>query len=84
MKEKKMVPSEKELMEIIKAEMFFRDKIIAALKEKPLTIPEIATHLGQPTAQVMYWVMALRKYGVIEETEEVTDEGYYKYKLVTK
>jgi len=79
-----MVSPEKELLETIKAEMFFRDKIIAALQEKPLTIPEIASHLGQPTVEVMYWVMALRKYGLIEETEEITDEGYYKYKLVTK
>jgi len=32
----------------------------------------------------MYWIMALRKYGFIEETDEVTDDGYYKYKLVER
>ncbi|HDJ22492.1 MAG: hypothetical protein B5M54_02840 [Candidatus Aminicenantes bacterium 4484_214] len=77
-----MAHREGELNEIIKKEIFFREKIVAALREKNLTVPEVAAQLGQPTYQVMYWMMALRKYGVIEETEEVTDEGYYKYKLV--
>ncbi|MCP2619736.1 MarR family transcriptional regulator [Candidatus Aminicenantes bacterium AC-334-K16] len=79
-----MALQEKELIETIKAEMSFRDKIISALRERALTVPEVAEQLGQPASQVMYWMMALRKYGVIEETEEVTDEGYYKYKLVAK
>ncbi len=71
----------RDLLETIRYEMVMRDKIGEILKEGPKTVPEVAEILGEPVYEVMYWMMAMRKYGMIEETEEITEEGYYKYKL---
>ncbi len=67
--------------EIIRDEMAMRARILEILKEGPKTVPEVAERLSRPTAEVMFWMMAMRKYSLIEETEEMTDEGYYKYRI---
>ncbi len=67
--------------EVIREEMVMRNRIMEVLKEGPKTVPEVAEALGKPTAEVMFWMMAMRKYALIEETEEMTEEGYYKYRL---
>ena len=74
----------RDLHEIIREEMFMRDKILSLLKEGAKTIPEIAEALGKPSNEVMYWVMAARKYGLVEEGAEVTDEGFYFYSLAAE
>ncbi len=71
----------KDKREIIREEMAMRGKILEILKEGAKTVPEVATALGRPTEEVMFWMMAMRKYGLIEETEEMTEDGYYKYRL---
>jgi predicted transcriptional regulator len=72
----------RDVREIVREEMFMRAKVLAVLKEGPKTVPEIAKNLDYPASEVMYWVMSARKYGYLEEINEVTDEGYYKYQLV--
>ena len=74
----------KDRREIIREEMSIRDKIAEILKEGPMTVPEVAAKLKASTYEVMYWMMAMRKYGWIVETEEVTEDSYYKYKLVER
>ncbi|MEA2030471.1 MAG: MarR family transcriptional regulator [candidate division Zixibacteria bacterium] len=68
--------------EIIRDEMLMRDKILAILKDGPKTVPEIAEAMGYPISEVMYWTMAARKYGFIEEIKEPTEDDYFQYKLV--
>jgi len=81
MKKKKKVP--KELLEKVREEGRIRRQITSLLRDKgPLTIPEIAKELGFSTSKVMYWVMICRKYGVIKETEEIDENGYYKYEAI--
>jgi predicted transcriptional regulator len=81
MKKKKHVP--KELLEMVREEGRIRKKITSLLRDKgPLTIPEIAKELGLPTYMVMEWVMTWRKYSLIKETEEIDENGYYKYEAV--
>lgn len=75
---------DRDLSEVIKEEMVVRDKIESILKNGPKTVPEVAEKLKAPTHEVMYWMMAMRKYGQIVETEEISEEGYYKYKLAGK
>lgn len=68
--------------EIMRDEMVMNDKIIAILRDEPKTIPEIAASLGYPSSEVMYWVMAMWRYGKIEETTTKPDtDGYFKYKV---
>jgi len=67
--------------EVMRDEMIMRDKVLAALQESPLTVPEIAEAMGYPVHEVMYWVMAARKYGLVEEVSD-PDDDYYQYALV--
>jgi len=68
--------------EVIREEMFMRDRVLAALRDGPKTVPEIAEAMGSPVHEVMYWVMATRKYGYIEESKEPNEDDYYQYMLV--
>jgi len=69
----------RDLREIIREELLMKDVILGVLKDGPRTVPEIASAIGRPTHEVLIWVMGLRRYGHLSETEEMTDEGYYRY-----
>jgi len=58
-----------------------KKQILKSLKSGPKTIPEIAKETGMDTYTVMWYLMTLRKYGEVKETEEVTPDGYYKYEI---
>jgi hypothetical protein len=68
--------------EIIREEPLMHRPILAALKSGPLTVPEIAEQIGQPSNEVLFWVMGMRRYGHIVEVEDATDEGYFRYASV--
>lgn len=68
--------------EVIRDEMLMRDRVLAALSDGPKTVPEIAEAMGYPVSEVMYWVMAARKYGYIAEIKEPTEDDFYQYMLV--
>jgi predicted Rossmann fold nucleotide-binding protein DprA/Smf involved in DNA uptake len=67
--------------EIMRDEMIMRDKVLDALRDGPRTVPEIAEAIGYPVHEVMYWVMAARKYGYVEESKEPNEDDYYQYAL---
>lgn len=67
--------------EVIRDEMLMRDRVLLALRDGPRTVPEIAEALGSPVHEVMYWVMAARKYGYVQESAEANDDDYYTYML---
>jgi len=69
--------------EVMRDEMIMRDKVLATLQDGPLTVPEIAEAMSFPVHEVMYWVMAARKYGLIEEVPD-PDDDYFQYALVKK
>ena len=68
--------------EIMRDEMLMRPKILAALGGGPKTILEIADALGAPAPEVTLWVMALRRYGALEELPKPKAEDYYRYRAV--
>ena len=70
--------------EIVRDEQVMRRRIMAALADGPLTVPEIAAAVAKPTHEVMFWVMGLRKYGWLGEIKVVTDEGYFRYQVVER
>ena len=78
------VPGQRDIREVVRDEQVMRRKILAALADGPLTVPELATVLDRPSHEVMFWVMGLRKYGWVGEIKEVTDEGYYRYQVVER
>jgi predicted transcriptional regulator len=76
-----MVHAIRDVNEIMRDEMIFKDKIVSVLRDGPKTIPEIAEALEQPSHEVVYWVMAMWRYSVVAETGKPNDEGYYQYQL---
>jgi predicted Rossmann fold nucleotide-binding protein DprA/Smf involved in DNA uptake len=69
------------LAEVMRDEMVMKDKIVASLREKPQTIPEIAAALKCPSHEVLLWVMALWRYGSVAEVEKKRTEAYFRYRL---
>jgi predicted transcriptional regulator len=70
--------------EVAKDEMVWRDRIRNLLLSGPRTVPAVARELEQPASDVMAWMMSLRKYGLIAESEEADAEGFYKYRWTGK
>ena len=77
-------PAMRPVREVIRDEQVMRRKILAALQDGPMTIPQIASAVGKPAREVTFWVMGLRKYGWIAEIKEVDDEGYFPYQAVPR
>ena len=78
------VPGQRDVREIVRDEQVMRRRVLAALADGPLTVPEIAAAVERPTHEVMFWVMGLRKYGWLAEDKQVNDDGYYRYQVVER
>lgn len=67
--------------EVMRDEMYLRDRITDLLRNGPKTIPEIAAELGYPPQEVVMWVMGMRRYGIIAEMPKPRTDDYYRYCL---
>jgi biotin operon repressor len=56
--------------------------IMDQLENQPLTVPQIAAATGSASAQVLWYIAALKKYGQVIEAEK--DGSYFKYALAAK
>ncbi|MBS3806070.1 MAG: CoB--CoM heterodisulfide reductase iron-sulfur subunit A family protein [Bacteroidales bacterium] len=56
-------------------------RILQSLESGSKAIPEIAAELKHPSEDVMYYLMSLRKYGFVKDTEEINEDEYYLYEL---
>jgi predicted Rossmann fold nucleotide-binding protein DprA/Smf involved in DNA uptake len=79
--EKKVI---RDLAEVLRDEMYLQDRITNLLREGPKTVPEIAAELGNPSHEVMMWVMGMRRYGIIVEMPKERADDYYRYRLHSK
>ena len=70
--------------EVLRDEMYMRDKISALLKENPKLISEIAGALGYPPAEVTMWIMSMRKEGLVAELPKSRADDYFQYGLADK
>lgn len=70
----------RDLSEVMRDEMVMKDQITSLLRTGPKTIPEIAEALQCPAAEVTLWVMAMRRYGILEELPKGKAEDYYQYR----
>ena len=68
--------------EVLRDEMYMRDKISALLKEGPKLISEIANVLEYPPAEVTMWLMSMRKEGLVAELPKTRADDYFQYELV--
>ena len=79
-----MSAQNRETREIVREEPFMRSRILEALAEGPLTVPEIAAAIDRPAHEAMYWVMGMRRYGYVREVKEAAVDGYFRYFAVQK
>jgi hypothetical protein len=79
-----MTAENRDVREIVREETFMRARILEALAEGPLTVPEIAAALGRPTHEAMFWVMGMRRYGQVRDVKEAAVDGYFRYQAVAK
>ncbi|RKX27510.1 MAG: MarR family transcriptional regulator [Candidatus Zixiibacteriota bacterium] len=73
---------ERDTAEVMRDEMVMKDKILSLLGKDARTVPEVAAALECSTDDVMLWIMAMWRYGSLEEVSKPNDEGYYKYQPV--
>jgi predicted Rossmann fold nucleotide-binding protein DprA/Smf involved in DNA uptake len=69
----------RDVREVVREEPVMRARILAALDDGPLTVPEIARAIGTPTHEVVLWVMGMRRYGWLAEIKGATVDGYFQY-----
>lgn len=69
----------RETREVIREEPVMHAPILAAVADGPLSIPEIAARIGHPAHEAVYWVMGMRRYGLLTEVGDADDDGYYHY-----
>ena len=74
-----MTTSIRDVREVIREEPVMRVRILEALREGPLTIPEIAAVIDAPAHEVVFWVMGMRRYGWVAEIKGNTIDGYFQY-----
>ncbi len=74
----------RDVREVMRDEMVMRDRIVVLMKDGPKTVPEIAHALDVPNHEAMYWMMAMRRYGLLAEIGRPNEFGYFQYKLVEK
>jgi diadenosine tetraphosphate (Ap4A) HIT family hydrolase len=64
---------------MLKEQQAIRKTLRAAMAAGARTIPQIATQSGLPSEQVLWHVMAMKKYDLVREVGK--DGDYYEYAL---
>ncbi len=79
LKEKHPIPKEvtQQLKDFTKA----KKNLINALKEKEKTIPQLAKELDLPADKILFQLMTLLKYGLVESGDIDDMDEYFYYKL---
>jgi predicted Rossmann fold nucleotide-binding protein DprA/Smf involved in DNA uptake len=74
-----MTTTNRDVREVIREEPVMRTRILAALRDGPLTVPEIAKAIEAPAHEVVFWVMGMRRYGWLAEIKGSEADGYFQY-----
>lgn len=64
---------------LLKEQQAIRKQLRQAMQDGPRTVPEIAAAAGLSAPEVLWHVIAMKKYGLV--TEAGLDDGYYRYQL---
>ena len=78
-KEMRQVPQK--VKEELKSFVRIKKAILNALKEKPLTPPELAKAINMPADKAFYYLMSLQKYGFVEVDAIDDMDEYFYYKI---
>jgi hypothetical protein len=67
--------------EVLRDAFPMQERIVALLRECPQTVPDLAAALRAPTHEVLLWLAAMLRYGIVEAKGKANQEGYYTYAL---
>ena len=70
--------SVKRAQELLKEQKQMQQSLCAFFREKPRTIPEAAQATGLPSDKVLWFVAAMKKYGIVEEAGMCGDYPLYR------
>jgi len=74
--------SVKEAQILLKKQKTARKSISRVIQGTPKSVPQIAEATEMPTHEVLWYVAAMKKYGLIKEEGLDEDYEYYLYSLV--
>jgi predicted Rossmann fold nucleotide-binding protein DprA/Smf involved in DNA uptake len=64
----------------LKEQKAARQQICQSMRDTPKTVPEVAEMTGIPAGQVLWHIIAMKKYGLVVETGQCGE--YYTYQSV--
>jgi hypothetical protein len=67
---------------LLKDQQAVRKLLKGAMKDAPMTVPEIAQAVNMPADEVLWHVVAMKKYDLVNEVGQ--DGEYYQYALAEK
>ena len=81
LRDKREVPQE--VKDNLKRYNSIKKSITNALKEEDLTIDQLSQKISTPKDEVVFFVMSMLKYGIIEKGSLDDMDEYFTYKLKT-
>ena len=63
---------------LLKEQKRVQQEICKAIREKPMTVPEIAEAVGMPANEVLWYVASFKKYGLLVEKGMCADYPLYQ------
>jgi predicted transcriptional regulator len=63
---------------LVKEQRQMQKSICDFIAETPKTVPEIATAIGKPANEVLWFISALKKYGIVVEAGMSGDYPLYQ------
>ena len=64
--------------ELLKEQKRIQQALCKTIREKPLTVPDIAKETGMPTHEVLWYLSSFKKYGLVIENGMCGDYPLYQ------
>lgn len=63
---------------LVRQQKQLHNAICKCIREEARTVPEIAAQVGKPSNEVLWYLVAMKKYGIVAETGMCGDYPMYK------
>ncbi len=63
---------------LLKEQKRVQQEICKVLRDKPMTVPEVATEINMPAHEVLWYMASFKKYGLIVEKGMCADYPLYQ------
>jgi len=70
--------SVKRAQALLKEQKHLQEELCALFRERPRTVPEVAQATGLPTEKILWFLAAMKKYGLVVEAGMCGDYPLYQ------